>query len=56
MNKRFKHFKGEERGVILAEYRRGASLGAIQGNRFWPKLLIYCSEVGVGTYHPSLRA
>ncbi len=27
-----------------------------QGNRFWPKLLICCSEVGVGTYHPSLRA
>ena len=27
-----------------------------QGNRFWPKSLLCCSEVGVGTYHPSPRA
>jgi len=27
-----------------------------QGNRFWPKPLICCSQVGVGTYHPSPRA
>ena len=29
MDKRYKHLNGEERGVILAEHRRGASLGAI---------------------------
>jgi len=29
MDKRFKHLNGEEPGVILAEHRRGASLGAI---------------------------
>ena len=29
MDKRYKHLDGEERGVILAEHRRGASLGAI---------------------------
>jgi len=29
MDKRYKHLNGEERGVILAELRRGASLGAI---------------------------
>ena len=26
MDKRYKHLNGEERGVILAEHRRGASL------------------------------
>ncbi|SEO31564.1 hypothetical protein SAMN05216227_10943, partial [Pseudorhodobacter antarcticus] len=25
MDKRYKHLNGEERGVILAEHRRGAS-------------------------------
>jgi IS30 family transposase len=29
MDKRYKHLNGEERGVILAEHLRGASLGAI---------------------------
>jgi len=29
MDKRYKHLNGEEPGVILAEHRRGASLGAI---------------------------
>ncbi len=29
MDKRYKHLNGEERGVILAEHRRGASLQAI---------------------------
>jgi IS30 family transposase len=29
MDKRYKHLNCEERGVILAEHRRGASLGAI---------------------------
>jgi len=29
MDKRYKHLNGEERGMILAEHRRGASLGAI---------------------------
>ena len=29
MDKRYKHRNGEERGVILAEHRRGASLQAI---------------------------
>jgi len=29
MDKRYKHLNGEERGVIFAEHRRGASLGAI---------------------------
>ena len=29
MDKQYKHLNGEERGVILAEHRRGASLGAI---------------------------
>ena len=29
MDKRYKHLSGEDRGVILAEHRRGASLGAI---------------------------
>ena len=29
MDKRYKHLNGGERGVILAEHRRGASLGAI---------------------------
>ena len=29
MFKRYKHLNGEERGVILAEHRRGASLQAI---------------------------
>ena len=29
MDRRYKHLNGEERGVILAEHRRGASLGAI---------------------------
>jgi IS30 family transposase len=29
MDKRYNHLNGEERGVILAEHRRGASLGAI---------------------------
>ena len=29
MDKRYKHLDGEERGVILAEHRRGASLQAI---------------------------
>ncbi len=29
MDRRFKHLNGEERGVILAEHRRGARLGAI---------------------------
>jgi IS30 family transposase len=29
MDKRYKHLNAEERGVILAEHRRGASLGAI---------------------------
>jgi hypothetical protein len=29
MDKRYKHLNGEERGVILAEYRRGVSFGAI---------------------------
>jgi IS30 family transposase len=29
MDKRYKHLNGEERGVILAEHRRGVSLGAI---------------------------
>ena len=29
MDKRYKHLNGEERGVILAEHPRGASLGAI---------------------------
>jgi len=29
MDKRYKHLNGEELGVILAEHRRGASLGAI---------------------------
>jgi IS30 family transposase len=29
MDKRYKHLNGEERGVFLAEHRRGASLGAI---------------------------
>jgi len=29
MDKRYKHLNGEERGAILAEHRRGASLGAI---------------------------
>jgi len=29
MNKRYNHLNGEGRGVILAEQRRGASLGAI---------------------------
>jgi IS30 family transposase len=29
MDKRYKHLNREERGVILAEHRRGASLGAI---------------------------
>ena len=29
MDKRYKHLDGEERGVILEEHRRGASLGAI---------------------------
>ena len=31
MDKRYKHLNGEERGVILAEHRRGASLRAIGG-------------------------
>jgi len=29
VDKRSKHLNGEERGVILSEHRRGASLGAI---------------------------
>ena len=29
MDKRYKHLNGEERGVILAEHRRGASLQGI---------------------------
>jgi IS30 family transposase len=29
MDKRYKHLDGEERGVILAEHRRGAGLQAI---------------------------
>jgi len=29
MDKRYKHLNSEERGVILAEHLRGASLGAI---------------------------
>jgi len=29
MDKRYKHLNGEELGVILAELRRGTSLGAI---------------------------
>ena len=29
MDRRYKHLNGEDRGVILAEHRRGASLGAI---------------------------
>ena len=29
MDRRYKHLNGEERGVILAEHRRGASLQAI---------------------------
>ena len=29
MDRRYKHLNGEERGVILAEHRRGASLGVI---------------------------
>lgn len=29
MDRRYKHLNGEERGVILAEHRRGASLGAL---------------------------
>ena len=29
MDRRYKHLNGAERGVILAEHRRGASLGAI---------------------------
>ena len=29
MDKRYKRLNSEERGVILAEHRRGASLGAI---------------------------
>jgi len=29
MDKRYKPLNGEERGVILSEHRRGASLGAI---------------------------
>ena len=29
MDKRYKHLNGEESGVIFAEHRRGASLGAI---------------------------
>jgi IS30 family transposase len=29
MDRRYKHLNGEERGVILAKHRRGASLGAI---------------------------
>jgi len=29
MGRRYKHLSGEERGVILAEHRRGASFGAI---------------------------
>jgi len=29
MDKRYKHLNSEERGVVLAEHRRGASLGAI---------------------------
>jgi len=33
MDKQYKHLNGEERGVILAEHRRGASLGAIE--RCW---------------------
>jgi IS30 family transposase len=33
MDKRYKHLNGEERGVILAEHRCGASLGAIGA---WP--------------------
>jgi len=47
-----------ELGHLVAQLRLGGifleDIG--QGNRFWPKLLICCSEVGVGTYHPSLRA
>ena len=31
MDRRYKHLDGEERGVILAEHRRGASLGEIGG-------------------------
>jgi IS30 family transposase len=33
MDKRYKHLNGEELGMILAEHRRGASLGAIGA---WP--------------------
>jgi IS30 family transposase len=29
MDKRYKHLNGEERGVMLAEHRRGASLQEI---------------------------
>jgi len=29
MDKRYKHLNGEERGVILTEHRRRASLGAM---------------------------
>jgi len=29
MDRRYKHLNGEDRGVILAEHRRGASFGAI---------------------------
>ena len=31
MDRRYKHFDGEERGVILAEHRRGASRRKIGG-------------------------
>jgi len=30
MDKLYKNLNGEERGVILAEHRRGASLGAMR--------------------------
>jgi IS30 family transposase len=31
MDRRYKHLDGEERGAILAEHRRGASLREIDG-------------------------
>jgi len=66
MDKRCKHLNGEERGVILAEHRRGASLGAIGALRGRSASTIgrelgrgrpvadparpYCAQLGVDRY------
>ena len=71
MDKRYKHLNGEERGVILAEHRRGAGLQAIglllgrsastigrelhRGRPDGEPAQPYCAQFSGGRYPPCVR-